>query len=452
MTGPRAARGGVNPAGLSHVASADRASLRSLLHPPTETAAMNRPALPRLLVAAALAVAVSLTPRAGVRACYFCNAQGGSFASQCAEAAAVVAGRLTESRRTGVGSTVTGTSRFEIDRVLKGVDLVGAEPALTLNRYLEIFPDDDNRYLMFFANLDGQLRAYKSIELRDPKTLDYYAKALELETAAAADRLGFYFRHLEDADRQVSLDAYQAFAVTPYGKVKAAKDAFDPATLRQWIAAKDTQAFRLGLYGVLLGLIGDSGDADLLRRYCVDPALRPLSGVDGLLGGYCLLRPADGTALVVDILTRPDEKLPYYNAALKTLRFIVAELPQVDQEALFAALTPALRNRKIADLVVREFTTAERWRQADRIFALYADETLNDRLVKRAVVRYAMLAPADTSAGFLAQARADDAELVASVTSDIEFERQQAAAAAARQAEAQKSEPQETGRTANGRD
>jgi hypothetical protein len=126
-----------------------------------------------------------------------------------------------------------------------------------------------------------------------------YLRGLPDRSRPAALRLPYYAGHLESADAEVAGDAWAEFAGAAYADVKANRGLYQPARLRQWIADPLMSPERLGLYGLLLGLRGDTGDAEFLRQRFLDAGTGEFRfGAEGLLGGYLLLTGEAGLAEV----------------------------------------------------------------------------------------------------------------------------------------------------------
>lgn len=126
-----------------------------------------------------------------------------------------------------------------------------------------------------------------------------YLRGLPDRSRPAALRLPYYAGHLESADAEVAGDAWAEFAGAAYADVKANRGLYQPARLREWIADPLMSPERLGLYGLLLGLSGDAGDAEFLRERFLDAETGEFRfGAEGLLGGYLLLTGESGLAEV----------------------------------------------------------------------------------------------------------------------------------------------------------
>lgn len=124
-----------------------------------------------------------------------------------------------------------------------------------------------------------------------------YLRGLPVRSRPAALRLQFYAVHLESADAEVAGDAWAEFAGAAYEDVKANRSLYQPARLRQWIGDPLMSPERLGLYGLLLGLSGDAGDAQFLRQQFLNAKTGEFRfGAEGLLGGYLLLTGESGLA------------------------------------------------------------------------------------------------------------------------------------------------------------
>jgi hypothetical protein len=188
---------------------------------------------------------------------------------------------------------------------------------------------------------------------------------------------------------------------------------------------------RIGLYGLLLGLSGKPEHAALLRDIVVDEKKRPITGIDGIMGGLCVLDPEDGPKFVLDVLTNPKNDFNFRYSALRTTRFVLTELPRVDKEKIFERMRSAIRIPDISDLVIDDLRKNQCWAPLDEILALYGKDKFDLQVIRRSIIRYALRCPGAAAAAFIADLRSKDAQLVSDVEEILRFEDAQLKAQAA---------------------
>ncbi|MGL5097432.1 MAG: hypothetical protein ACRDD1_17730, partial [Planctomycetia bacterium] len=180
--------------------------------------------------------------------------------------------------------------------------------------------------------------------------------------------------------------------------------------------------FRIGLYGFLVGACGRKSDAPALRAIIESPVDRPLTGLDGLMGGYCLLEPTIGPTYVLDVLTDPKQPFNTRYAALRTVRFLLTDLPSVDRKQLFDRMAAGLQINDMSDLVMDELRKNKQWGSLDAILALYDKQGFELQVVRRAILRFALQCPEPKAKAFMEKAKAANPQLVADVEEILKFE------------------------------
>jgi hypothetical protein len=257
----------------------------------------------------------------------------------------------------------------------------------------------------------------------------YLASSVRLAKAKPAEKLAFFFENLDSKNAEISGDAYKEFAAAPYADVVAAAHGYNPDKLARWIKDKDTPSYRLGLYGCLLGTCGRPQDGKLLRNLVENPDARPLTGVDGLLGGYCILGPQKGPAFVLDVLGNPKNDFNYRYAALRTVRFLLTEIPKIDRQPIYDQLTKSIAVPDSADLVIDELRKHKVWSALPQVLAVYGKDEFDLQVVRRAVIRFALKCPDAKANAFVAELKKKDPQLIADVEEILRFEENQEAEA-----------------------
>jgi hypothetical protein len=348
-----------------------------------------------------------------------------------------------------------GSTDLAIVTVVKGHPILAGKKRITLGRYVPPAEKESVEYLVFAEIIDGRIDPYRGMPVESRELVDYLVGSVDVMKAPPAKRLGFYFGYLDHKDLNISGDAYKEFAAAPYKDVLAAANQFDAQRLVRWLTKdKDTPSYRIGLYGLLLGVCGKSEHAKMLRELVEDSQLRPLTGVDGLLGGLCVLDRKFGPDYVVALLNDAKQDFNTRYAALRTVRFLLSDdyvttqppasasggseaksslgsttgeggPPTVDRTRILERCTPALFIADMADLIIDEFRKHQHWAPVNGILELYADPKFDLQVVRRAVIRYALKCPDPKAKSFVAGLRQSDPQLVADVEEILKFEEAQ---------------------------
>jgi hypothetical protein len=198
-----------------------------------------------------------------------------------------------------------------------------------------------------------------------------------------------------------------------------AKD-LPPDKIAGWLdpnGKQNTQAFRYGLYGSLLGHCGKAKHAVLLRSLLEDKDRPVGGGVDGLLAGYVMLEPREGWKYLQSILHDTKREFLFRYATLKTARFLWEYRSDlVSHKELVKGLLPLLEQGDAADLVIEDLRRWEQWDQADRILAVRGTKAYETPVVRRAVLRFALSCKGSKAAeAYVAEERRKDPMNVADV-------------------------------------
>ncbi|MGC3966181.1 MAG: hypothetical protein QM775_02050 [Pirellulales bacterium] len=224
-------------------------------------------------------------------ACPFCNAVQPSFAEARAESQALVVGEAQ------------GCGNFTVRQVIDGAEALGMPEALIV--------DEDRTPQGRLALLLGKRATSSagastpaadawrwSVIPADETSLVYYIRTPAVNLPPA-ERLPYFVKYLEHADRDVAEDAFREFGRAPFDAVAAVANLFPYEALRGWLVDPNVPGERKGFYGLALGLAPSGSERDqniaLLRKLAAAPAGEFRAGFDGILGG--LLWAESTTAL-----------------------------------------------------------------------------------------------------------------------------------------------------------
>jgi hypothetical protein len=358
-----------------------------------------------------------------VHACPFCNASQ-TITQSVQEADVAFVAELSDSKpivTQGTGGA-DGETKALLVKILKSHAAIEKSKEIVLPRYIPAAEQQKVTYLVYATVIDGVVDPYRASPVDSKEMVDYLASAVEQPSRQPAERVAFFFKYLDHAEPTIANDAYAEFAAAPYKDVKDAASGFDADRIVGWLKNPRTEPYRFGLYGLLLGVCGRQEDATLIRSILEDPNKRPISGVDGLLGGLCVLDAKSGVDYTLKVLTNDQNDFNYRYSALRTVKFIVSDMPEVSKDDLFDRMAPALSIADISDLVIDEFRRNKQWRQTGTILGIFTDPKFDVQVVKRAVVRYALKCPDPAAEKFVADLRAKDAQYVKDVEEILRFE------------------------------
>ena len=362
---------------------------------------MRRFAQTSLVILAA--AALLLAAPAGALACPFCSAPSLTLSQQVAESDAVVLVKWvggTKPVRSESGEVSTdrqpASTVFEVVQIVKapGGTLKEAEK-ITLPLYTAANQGD----LFVLMGTRGT-----GIEWTTPLEVTKdgfkYIAAAPAPDLPAEKRLSYFLNYLEHPDQLVANDAYGEFANAPYEDIVKLKDEMPREKIREWVVSPDTNVARLGLYGLFIGLCGTQEDAKLIEKKIAEPTQDFRLGIDGIMSGYLVLMGEKGLELIERTKLNPgkDEKVPFSEtyAAMQALRFMwTYGEGKIEKERLRESMRLLLDRPELADLVIADLARWQDWSVQDRLMEIYGKEGYDIPSIKRAIVRYFLVASKD---------------------------------------------------------
>lgn len=375
----------------------------------------------------ALVIAIVLAATIGsdklIRACPFCSGGSTTLTKEADQAVMIVFGRL-ENAKLDANDPNIGTTDLIIESVVKPHESIANKKSIVLPRYID--PEKDRRVLVFCDFYQGKIDPYRSMAVKaDSQIASYLKGALAVKDKDPATRLQFFLHYLEDKDAELSGDAYNEFGLADYKDYRPVAEKAPADLLSKWLLDPNTPSVRLALYGSMLGHCGGPEHAKLLRKLLDDSQHRSASGIDGLLAGYVLLQPKEGWQYLLSMIG--DEKRDFLlrYATLRTARFFRDYRPDVIKPEIVAeAVAGLLEQKDIADMAVEELRKWNAWEYADRILALHGRSGFDSRIIKRAILRYALCCPPSNqaAAAFVAARKKEDAQWVEEVAELLRYE------------------------------
>lgn len=347
-------------------------------------------------------------------ACPFCGGQGQTLVGDVNEASLVLFGTLGKASLDAKSDFGQGTTEFKIEKVLKNHEALGDKAWVILPRYL---PSDEKapKYLIFCGVFKGKLDPYRGVPVKAGSDIVKYLQgALAVKDKAAGERLRFAFDYLDNADIEISNDAYKEYANADYRDYSVMAKDLSASKIAGWLRDPETPSFRFGLYGSLIGHCGTPEDAAILRKLLDEQRKRLTSGLDGILAGYTMLKPKEGWDYVCGILGDPKKEFMTRYSALRSARFFWEyRTDLVKHDDIVKGVSLLLDQSDIADLGIEDLRKWQRWDVADQVIGLYDRKSHNIPIVRRSILRYALCCKDNNKAAELVKRlREKDAEMV----------------------------------------
>lgn len=367
-----------------------------------------------VVIKAAVVLSVLLGVSAAY-ACPFCAKLGKTLSDEATQAEFVAAGMLKNPR-------IEGKTDFEVTAALKPKEF--ASKTVTLLKYLAVARNEPVHRVIFGDLLDDEVDPFRIMVIRSDDFVPYLRGAIANTQAPPATRYAYFSKYLEHSDQNIAIDAYQEFAKAPYPDVVAAAKSYDPDRLLELIRNPLTPGDRIGLYGLMVGVAGRPQDAEVLRRMVENPNERRLNGLDGLMGGLCVLNPTQGLELSLDILNDRQKPFNLRYSALEAIRFALIELDAFDRDHVFERMRQALEIPELCDLLMDELRKHQQWSAVNQVLGLAERSGYDSAVIRRAILRFAIECPDPKANAFLQKAAESDSQFVADVKSSLEFEKQ----------------------------
>jgi hypothetical protein len=332
----------------------------------------------------------SLSAAQAAVCCPFCEAPSLTLTEQLNQADVAVLVQYVESKPADREKGFAGATTYEIvDVVHDAAENYKHGGRVTLDRDRAAKRGD----LFVLLGTKGNGVEWSS-PLEVSETSFQYMKQAPSKETATSERLKYFVKFLEYPDPLVANDAYAEFANAPYKDIAPLADTFPRDDLRKWLTDPDTPATRLGLYGLMLGLCGNDEDAELMRQKITEPTEDFRLGIDGIMAGYLLLVGEDGLQLIEDTkLKSADIPFSETYAGMQALRFLWTYAPErVEKERLRGSMRVLLDRPDLADLVITDLARWQDWSITDRLMEIYHDDEYNIPSIKRAIVRFYLVA------------------------------------------------------------
>ncbi len=323
-------------------------------------------------------------------ACPFCEAPSLTLAEQVQSSDAAVLVQWVKGEPSDLEAGFPGSTEYEIVDIMHDASGTLEKLApLQVRRYRAAQPGD------LFLLLGVQTTTLEWMPPMEVTETGYqYVRQAPSREIATGDRLKYFARFLEYPDPMIAQDAWSEFANAPYEEIVPIASELDAEKVRSWVMSDETNPMRLGLYGLMLGLCGTPEDAPAIREKILAQGDTLRLGIDGVMAGYLLLTGTAGLEMIEqEKLINPDAPFSETYAALQALRFMLNYVPdRIPKERLSQSLRGMLDRPELADLIISDLARWEDWTVVDRLYGMYDSEGFSEPAIKRAIIRYFLLA------------------------------------------------------------
>jgi hypothetical protein len=368
----------------------------------------------RLWLVGAIALVLLVGQTGSTPGCPFCTMQGQTLTGDVGQASMVLFGTLKDARLNNDGS---GSTDLHIEAVVKKHDILGDKKVLTLPRYVPSDDKNPKKFLIFCDVFKGKVDPYRGVPVEPTSDIVKYLQgALEHKDKDNATRLRFFFDYLDNADLEISNDAYKEFGNADYKDYKDMAKSLPADRIAKWLQDSKTPSFRFGLYASMLGHCGTEKDGELLHQLLEDPKKRVSSGLDGVMAGYIMLKPKEGWGYLTGVLKDSKKDFLFRYAGLRAVRFFIDQRPDfLPKSDLVQGVLPLLEQSDIADLAIEDLRKWKSWDALDKVLALDGRESHSVPIIRRAILRFALSCPGDKASKYVADMRKKDADWVKDV-------------------------------------
>ncbi|WP_417382415.1 hypothetical protein [Gimesia sp.] len=322
-------------------------------------------------------------------ACPFCSAPSLTLTEQLSQSDVAVLAQWTEAEKGTLEKA--GKTVFEVKEIVRqsDKDKLKAGDQITINRHR---PGKKGNLFLLLGTKGAEVDWGDPIEVTE--TSFHYISQAPAPEEKTSKRLKYFLKFLEYPDQMISNDAYAEFANAPYEEITPLSKEMPREKIRQWLIDPDTPVTRIGLYGLLLGLCGTGEDVSFMEKKINEPTKEFRLGIDGVISGYLLLTGSDGLDKIDETKFVPkDVAFSETYAAMQALRFMWTYGDgRIDKERLRKSMRLLLDRPELTDLVVADLARWDDWSVIDRLMGMYGTGDYDIPSIKRAIVRYLLVA------------------------------------------------------------
>lgn len=230
------------------------------------------------------------------------------------------------------------------------------------------------------------------------ETAYHYLTQAPSPEIATHKRLRYFLQFFEFPDNFIATDAYVEFAKAPYKDVKAVAANMNRNDVRKWLADSQTAEYRIGLYGLMMGLCGDKKkDVPFLEQQIVQLKKQFRIGVDGVIAGYLMLVGETGLDLIdrTKFRNKNCSEAETYSA-LQAIRIIwTYGNGCVSKQRLRQSVRLLLDRPEMIEQAIPDLARWKDWSVQHRLAKIYGTKNHEKFGIKRSIIQYLHTAAED---------------------------------------------------------
>jgi len=285
----------------------------------------------------------------------------------------------------------TGETRFEVKQIFHQSDKTKFKSGdqITINHY---HPMKQGAQFLLLGTFGDKLKWDDTIEVSQVSLL-YFTQAPSPEEKTTK-RFHYFLKFLEDPNETVAEDAFAVITRASFEELVALTPELPRDKIRNWVENPKTSLNRQRLYGLLLGLSAQKSDIAFMEAKITEPTKEFRLGIEGMMAGYLLQTGSDGLDKFEKAKLIPkDVAVSETYAAMQALRFMWTYGDgRISKERLRQSMQLLLDRPELTDLVVADLARWNDWSVLDRLMEMYGAEDYNIPSIKRAIVRYLLVA------------------------------------------------------------
>ncbi|WP_437188248.1 hypothetical protein SH668x_001685 [Planctomicrobium sp. SH668] len=330
-----------------------------------------------------------------VVACPFCDAPTTTLGEQHSTAQATLLAKWISVSIPDPNTFSEGSTTYEVLLSAgKEKEKYPAGTRFTIPLYLSGTEEDES--LFFVTKTENDQVNWGLPVLTNREVWKYINSAPDRKTPNQV-RLLYYVEALEHADPDIAMDAYAEFAGISYADLQSIADHLPREKLVSWLSNPEATPTRFGLYGLMLGLCGNSDDAAFLETIIRQQPEDSRMGIDGMMAGYMLLTENEGlknlTQWKLDDPAASDNEVYSF---LKALEFMWSYgQDHADPQVLKETLRKMIDRPGLTGLVVLDLSRWQDWEIMDHLVSQYGKNHFEDRHPRQCVLRYLIAATKD---------------------------------------------------------
>ena len=307
-----------------------------------------------------------------------------------------------------------GQIEMILDDVVLPHAIVKGRKSVTLSIYREIGKE---KFLVALDINKGEIEAVEGRPVDAKGEIVRYVRgALQLKDKSKIGRGLYAANFLYSPNEEIARSARTEISRMPYADSRKLDGKMQPEPLLKVLLDPEKKTYH-PVFGMLLGHCGKKEHAAILRKLLDEQTPMGWPGSYGAyLHAYVLMEPEAGWKYAVSLLEQKEKPFLVRYAALQTIRFVAEERKDIaDMKKCTEALTRGFESADMVDFVIEDLRKWKRWELCDMILEIPHMPGFDTKIIRRAVLRYALKCPTAPAKVFVQIERTADPERVAEI-------------------------------------